>query len=55
MARALESQHDIAGAVEFEPFIGNSGTCDIALQLLESSALIHGVAHLGMEAETLLS
>ena len=50
---ALESQHDIAGAVKFEPFVGDGRTGDVAAQLLEFVALIHGAAHLGMEAESL--
>ena len=41
-------------ASEFEPFIGDGGACDIAAQLLEFVALIHGAAHRGMEAEPLL-
>jgi hypothetical protein len=32
---ALESQYDIAGAVEFESFIGDGGSGDVATQLLE--------------------
>ncbi len=45
--RALGLQHHIAGAVEFEPFIGDGGAGDIATQLLEFVALIHAIAHLG--------
>ena len=50
---AFELQHDIAGAVELEPFVGDGGACDIAAQLFEFVALIHGAAYLGMEAEPL--
>ena len=30
MIGALESQHNIASAVEFEPFIGDGGASDVA-------------------------
>ena len=50
---AFELQHDLAGAVEFEPFMGDGRACDIAAQLLEFVALIHGATHLGVEAEPL--
>ncbi len=33
--RAFQLQHDIAGTVEFEPFIGDGGAGDIAAQLFE--------------------
>ncbi len=52
---ALGSQHDIAGAVEFEPLIGDGVSGDVAAQLLYCSALIHGAARLGMEAESLFT
>ena len=52
--RAFELQYDITGAVEFEPFIGDGGAGDVAALLLEFVALIHGAAHLGVEAEPLL-
>ena len=32
---AFQLQYDITGAVEFEPFIGDGGACDVAAQLLE--------------------
>jgi hypothetical protein len=48
-------QHDIAGAVEFEPFIGDGGAGDITAQLLQFVALIPGAAHLGVQTESLLS
>ncbi len=37
---ALELQHDIAGAVEFEPFIGDGGAGDVATQVLEAPLII---------------
>ena len=52
---ALELQHNIAGAVEFEPFIGDGGAGDVAAQLFKFVALIHSAAHFGMEAEPLLA
>ncbi len=33
LVRALELQHDIAGVVEFESFVGDSGAGDVAAQL----------------------
>ena len=51
--RAFELQHDIAGAVELAPFIGDGGAGNIAAQLFEFIALIHGAAHFGVEAESL--
>ncbi len=50
---AFQLQHDIAGAVEFEPFIGDGRTCDVAAQLFELVTLIHSAAHRGVEAEPL--
>ncbi len=55
LVRALELQHDIAGVVEFEPFIGDGGAGDVATQLLQFFTLIHGAAHLGVEAEPLFA
>jgi hypothetical protein len=34
--------------------MGNGGACDVTAQLLKLAALIHGAAHLGVEAESLL-
>ena len=51
---AFQLQYDIAGAVEFEPFIGDGGAGDIAAQLFEFVALTSGAAHRGVEAEPLL-
>jgi len=53
LVRAFELQHDINGAAKFESFVGNSGAGDVAAQLFEFVALIHGAAHLGVEAEPL--
>ncbi len=55
LIRAFELQHDVACAIAFEPFIGNGGAGDVAAQLFKFVALIHGAAHLGVEAETLLA
>ncbi len=52
--RGFQLQHDIAGAVECEPFIGDGRAGDVATQLLELITLIHGAAHRGVEAEPLL-
>ncbi len=52
--RSFQLQHDIAGAVECEPFIGDGRAGDVAAQLLELSTLIHGAAHRAVEAEPLL-
>ncbi len=54
LVRALELQHDLAGAIEFEPFMGDGGACDRVAQLFKFVALIEGAAHLGVEAEPLL-
>ena len=51
--RALESQHDIAGAVEFESFIGDGGPDDVAAPLFQFFVLIHGTAQIGGQAESL--
>ena len=53
LVRAFELGHDIAGAVECEPFMGDGRACDSAAQRLEFVALIHGAAHLGVETEPL--
>ena len=54
LIRAFQLQYNVTGAVEFEPFIGDGGACNIAAQLLEFVTLIHGAAHRGVEAEPLL-
>ena len=50
---AFQLQHDITGAVECEPFVGDSGAGDVAAQLLKLIALIQGTPYLGVEAEPL--
>jgi hypothetical protein len=55
LKRALESRHNIAGAVEFETFIGDGVSGDVAAQLFKFVALIHGAARLGVEAESLFT
>jgi hypothetical protein len=32
LVRAFQLPHDIAGAVELEPFLGDGGACDVAAQ-----------------------
>ena len=50
---ALELQHDIAGTVECQAFVGNGGTGDVAAQVLQLFALMGGAAYLGVEAKAL--
>ena len=52
--RAFALQDDITGTVEFEPFIGDGGTGDVAAQLLALVALTSGAMHCGVKAEPLL-
>jgi hypothetical protein len=47
----LQLQHDIAGAVTLEPFIGDRRAGDIAAEMLQLLALIGALAHRRMEAE----
>ena len=47
----LQLQHDIAGAVTLEPFIGDRRAGDIAAEMLQLLALIGAPAHRRMEAE----
>jgi ABC transporter substrate binding protein len=47
----LQLQHDLAGAVTFEPFVGDGRPGDIAAELLEFLALIGAPAHCRMEAK----
>ncbi len=54
LIRAFQLQYNVTGAVGFEPFIGDGRAGDVAAQLLELVALIHGAAHRGVEAEALL-
>ena len=49
----LELQHHITCAVSFKPFMGNRWACDVTAQAFEFMALIHGAAHLGMQAKAL--
>ena len=51
LIRALELQHDLAGAVALEPFVGNGRAGDIAAQVFEFLALIGAATHRGMQAE----
>ena len=37
---AFELEHDLAGAVALEPFVGNGGAGDVAAQAFELLALI---------------
>ena len=49
--RTLQLQHDLAGAVTLEPFVGDGRPGDIAAELLEFLALIGAPAHRRMEAK----
>ena len=49
--RTLQLQHDLAGAVTIEPFVGDGRPGDIAAELLEFCALIGAPAHRRMEAK----
>ena len=49
--RALQLQHDIAGAITLEPFVGDRRAGDIAAQVLQLLALIGAPAHRRMKAE----
>ena len=42
---ALELQHDLAGAVTLEPFIGDCRAGDMAAEVLDLFALIGAAAH----------
>ena len=48
---ALQLQHDIAGVIAFESFVGNGGAGDIAAQAFEFLTLIGATAHRCMQAE----
>ena len=48
---ALQLQHDIAGAITLEPFVGDRRAGDIAAQVLQFLALIGALAHRSMEAK----
>ena len=47
----LQLQHDLAGAVTLEPFVGDGRAGDIAAQVLQFLALIGAPAHRRMEAK----
>ena len=49
--RTLQLQHDLAGAITFEPFVGDGRPGDIAAELLEFFTLIGAPAHRRMEAK----
>ena len=49
LARALQLQHHLAGAVTLEPFVGDRRAGDIAAQVLQFLALIGAPAHRRME------
>src|SRR5215831_12725902 len=49
--RTLQLQHDLAGAVTLEPFVGDGRPGDIAAELLEFFTLISAPAHRRMEAK----
>jgi hypothetical protein len=42
---AFELQHDLAGASALEPFIGNCGAADVAVQAFELLALMRATKH----------
>ena len=44
-------QHNLAGAITFEPFVGDSKPGDIAAELLQFFTLIGAPAHRRMEAK----
>jgi len=43
--RTLQLQHDLAGAVALEPFVGDGGPGDIAAELLQFFTLIGAPTH----------
>ena len=48
---ALQLQHDLAGAVTLESFVGNGGARDVAAQAFEFLALMGATTHRGVQAE----
>jgi hypothetical protein len=48
--RTLQLQHDLAGAITFEPFVSDGRPSDIPAELLEFQTLIGAPAHRRMEA-----
>jgi hypothetical protein len=51
--RTLQLQHNLAGAITFEPFVGDGWPGDIAAELLEFCTLIGAPAHRRVEAKAL--
>ncbi len=49
--RALQLQHDLAGAVTLEPFVGNRRAGDIAAQVFEFFALMGATAYCRMQTK----
>src|SRR5262245_12610923 len=49
--RTLQLQHDLAGAIAFEPFVGDGRPSDIAAELLQFQTLIGAPAQRRMEAK----
>ena len=49
--RTLQLQHDLAGAITFEPFVGDGRPGDIATELLQFQTLIGAPAQGRMEAK----
>ena len=49
--RTLQLQPDLAGAITFEPFVGDGRPGDVAAELLEFFTLIGAPAHRHMEAK----
>lgn len=49
--RTLQLQHDLAGAVTLEPFVGDGRAGDIAAELLQFFTLIGAPAHRRMQAK----
>ena len=47
----LELEHDLAGGVALNAFIGKRRASDISAQLLEGLALVSVAAHRGVQAE----
>ena len=47
----LQLQHDLAGAITLEPFVGDGRSGDIAAELLQFQTLIGAPAHRRMEAK----
>jgi hypothetical protein len=43
--RTLQLQHDLPGAITFEPFVGDGRPGDIAAEMLEFCTLIGAPAH----------